>query len=139
MKYAITALLLFAACPLFAQVTSAPTNTDKSIAMYVSGNGSYAETRLIGTTAGTGGLSDLNYRVLLGVFTHRIPIESDYWAAVNSDLSVTATPNGFAYTIGYYKNYTEALNMCKSLVLKGYQQATVATFSSDKVVELLRP
>ncbi|OWY20464.1 hypothetical protein C7N43_20930 [Sphingobacteriales bacterium UPWRP_1] len=139
MKHVITALLLFAACPLFAQVTSAPNNPDQSIAMYVSGNGRNAETMWIGANTGTGNLSDLNYRVLLGVFTHRIPIESDYWAAVRSDLSVTATANGYAYTIGYYKNYADALNMCKNLMRKGYQQATVATFTSDKVVDVIQP
>lgn len=142
MKHIITALLLFLtahfAC---AQSITGLKATETLPGMFASGDGSHTNVRLIGSNSNnnTAYLADLNYRVLLGVFTHRIPIESDYWAAVRSDLAVTSTNNGFAYTVGFYKSYNEALAMCRSLMQKGYLQAAVATFQADKVVEVLRP
>lgn len=145
MKHVITVLILFITWQTVAAQTSnakanAPIN--KSIAIFTSGNGNDVEKIFTSSenNINTGNnKATLNYRVLLGIFTQRIPIDSDYWLTVRSDLSVIPGENGYAYTIGFYRSYADAANMCRSLMQKGYQQATVAAFSDDNVIEIIHP
>lgn len=82
---------------------------------------------------------DLNYRVLLGVFTHRIPIESDYWLEVRNDLSVTSSNTGYAYSVGFFRNKADAEKKCRELVGKGYLYAKVALYASDYMMQEVAP
>lgn len=126
--------------PVFlAYLNTTQAQTSNEMTMFASYNNTFSDMSAYDSNAKTTKVPDLNYRVLLGVFTHRIPIESDYWEAVRSDLSVITETDHITYTVGCYRNYTEAERKCKELIGKGYLYATVTAFSADRQLKEVGP
>ncbi|QQS29665.1 MAG: hypothetical protein IPM47_01555 [Sphingobacteriales bacterium] len=133
MKPLLVLLVLLAYC------STTQAQKQNEVTLLASYRSTYTDLPANNSTNGIAKIHDLNYRVLLGVFTHRIPIEADYWEAVRSDLSVIQNEDNITYTVGCYKSYTEAERKCLELIRKGYQYATVAAFSADNPLNKVLP
>ncbi len=124
---------------LLAYLNTTQAQTRNEMTMLASYNSTFNDMSSFNSNAKIAKIPDLNYRVLLGEFTHRIPIESDYWEAVRSDLCVITEVDHVTYTVGCYRNYAEAERKCKELIGKGYLYATVTAFSADKPLKEVLP
>lgn len=77
-------------------------------------------------------LKNINYRVIIGVFSKEVPLNSKYIKLVRDNLVVEENENGeFVYLLGIFDEYNSALSLKKELINKGYEATRIVAYDNE--------